>query len=153
MVRSQNVHRNFFFLKFRSVERTLWPRGMVLPNPPPPRTPLGYGPVFSQTFSLALHSTTEFFAFQQSFLLNTTFRPENSAFFGYTSKLSKQTHLYIFFFVAMSRCCYELPEIVLKNILKLFGMYPSSLHRREYTTWFLWRAIFSKHLPYASCSI
>ena len=31
----------------------------------------------------------------------------------YTSKLSKQTHLY--FYVAMSRCCYASPEIVLKN--------------------------------------
>ena len=30
--------------------------------------------IFSQTFSLALHSTTEFFVVQQSFLLNTTGR-------------------------------------------------------------------------------
>ena len=33
---------------------------------------------FSQTFSLASHSTTEFFVFQQSFFIDTTFRLGNS---------------------------------------------------------------------------
>ena len=47
---------------------------------------------FSQTFSLALHSTTEFFVFQQSFYWTRRFDPETRAFFGYTSKLSKQIH-------------------------------------------------------------
>ena len=56
--------------------------------------------LFSQTFSLALHSTTEFFVFQQSFYWTRRFDPETRAFFGYTSKLSKQIHLY--FFVALS---------------------------------------------------
>ena len=41
------------------------------------------------------------------------FDPETRAFFGYTSKLSQQTHLY--FYVALSRCCYASPEIVLKK--------------------------------------
>ena len=49
---------------------------------------------FSQTFSLALQSTTEFFVFQQSFYWTRRFDPETRAFFGYTSKLSKQIHLY-----------------------------------------------------------
>ena len=49
-------------------------------------------------------STTEFFVFQQSFYWTRCFDPETRAFFGYTSKLSKQIHLY--FFVALSRCCY-----------------------------------------------
>ena len=58
-------------------------------------------------------STTEFFVFQQSFYWTRRFDPETRAFFGYTSKLSKQIHLYIF--VALSRCCYASPEIVLKK--------------------------------------
>ena len=58
-------------------------------------------------------STTEFFVFQQSFYWTRRFDPETRAFFGYTSKLSKQIHLY--FFVALSRCCYASPEIVLKK--------------------------------------
>ena len=44
---------------------------------------------------------------------------------GYTSKLSKQTHLY--FYVAMSRCCYASPEIVLKKNAKLFPEVSSCL--------------------------
>ena len=39
-------------------------------------------------------STTEFFVFQQSFYWTRRFDPETRAFFGYTSKLSKQIHLY-----------------------------------------------------------
>ena len=40
--------------------------------------------------------TTEFFVFQQSFYWTRRFDPETRAFFGYTSKLSKQIHLYFF---------------------------------------------------------
>ena len=40
-------------------------------------------------------STTEFFVFQQSFYWTRRFDPETRAFFGYTSKLSKQIHLYL----------------------------------------------------------
>ena len=59
---------------------------------------------FSQTFSLTLHSTKEFFFLQQ--LLSTRrFDPETRtrAFFGYTSKLSNQTYLYLSF---LCTCCY-----------------------------------------------
>ena len=39
------------------------------------------------------YSTTEFFVFQQWFYWTRRFDLETRAFFGYTSKLSKQTHL------------------------------------------------------------
>ena len=57
---------------------------------------------FSQTFSLALHSTTEFFVFQQSFYWTRRFDPETRAFFGYTSKLSNRP-IYTFFYTLLAR--------------------------------------------------
>ena len=69
--------------------------------------------LISQPFLLALHSTTEFFVFQQPFYWTRRFDQETRAFFGYTSKLSNMP-IYTFVLLCLGVATYR-AKIVLNK--------------------------------------